>query len=501
MVLFSDGQSVSTINRSSRRFVHRVINIHRFPEITRRDKGQNSQYHEETCSVSGKIEVNPREIREQWVILIKDKMEKALKDVTTSSWDKLCIYRVPHYLQENDKKSYFPQTVSLGPYHHGNKHLLPMECHKWRAVNMVLKRTELGIEIYMDAMKELEEMARACYQGPIEMSNYEFTEMLVLDGCFVLELFKGTIDGFQEIGYAPNDPVFATRGLMHSIQRDMVMLENQLPLFVLDRLLELQLGTQYQIGLVAQLAVQFFDPLMPTGEELTKKNKLKSKLKSVCSPSDNGESHCLDVFHRSLFSTPNPKSPTYISSRKQQLIHCVTELREAGIKFRRKETDQLWDIEFKKGYLKIPKLLIHDGTKSLFSNLIAFEQCHIHSSNNITSYILFMDNLINSAEDVSYLHHCGIIEHWLGSDSEVADLFNRLCKEVIFDPKDSYLSQLSGEVNRYYSRKWNSLKATLRHKYFNNPWAYFSFSAAVILLFLTFSQSFYAVYAYYRPSS
>lgn len=75
-----------------------------------------------------------------------------------------------------------------------------MECHKWRAVNMVLKRTEQGIEIYMDAMKELEEMARACYQGPIDMSDYEFTEMLVLDGCFVLELFKGTIDGFPEIG-------------------------------------------------------------------------------------------------------------------------------------------------------------------------------------------------------------------------------------------------------------------------------------------------------------
>lgn len=141
------------------------------------------------------------------------------------------------------------------------------------------------------------------------------------------------------------------------------------------------------------------------------------------------------------------------------------------------------------------------GTKSLFSNLIAFEQCHANSSNDITSYVIFMDNLINSAEDVSYLHHCGIIEHWLGSDFEVADLFNRLCKEVVFDPRDSYLSKLSGEVNRYYSRKWNSLKATLRHKYFNNPWAYFSFSAALVLLILTLVQSFFAVYAYYKPSS
>lgn len=141
------------------------------------------------------------------------------------------------------------------------------------------------------------------------------------------------------------------------------------------------------------------------------------------------------------------------------------------------------------------------GTKSLFSNLIAFEQCHIDSTKDITSYIIFMDNLINSSEDVSYLHYCGIIEHWLGSDAEVADLFNRLCQEVFFDPKDSYLSKLSDEVNYYYSRRWNALKATLKHRYFNNPWAYFSFFAAVILLVLTLVQSFYAVYAYYKPPS
>ena len=62
---------------------------------------------------------------------------------------------------------------------------------------------------------------------------------------------------------------------MHSIQRDMVMLENQLPLFVLNRLLELQLGTRNQTGLVAQLAIRFFDPLMPTDEPLTKSGQSK----------------------------------------------------------------------------------------------------------------------------------------------------------------------------------------------------------------------------------
>ncbi|XP_056858264.1 UPF0481 protein At3g47200-like, partial [Raphanus sativus] len=315
--------------------------------------------------------------------------------------------------------------------------------------------------------------------------------------------------------YDRNDPVFAMRGSMHSIQRDMVMLENQLPLFVLNRLLELQLGPQNQTGLVAQLAIRFFDPLMPTDEPLTKTDQSnigKEKFFNPIADKDKDELHCLDVFRRNLLrpsTKPEPRlsrrrwswKTRVADKRQQQLIHCVTELREAGIKFKARKTDRFWDIRFKNGYLEIPKLLIHDGTKSLFSNLIAFEQCHIDSSNDITSYIIFMDNLIDSPQDVSYLHYCGIIEHWLGSDLEVADLFNRLCQEVAFDPQNSYLSQLSNKVDRNYSRKWNVMKAVLKHKYFNNPWAYFSFFAALVLLVLTLFQSFFSVYPYFKPPS
>lgn len=315
--------------------------------------------------------------------------------------------------------------------------------------------------------------------------------------------------------YDRNDPVFAMRGSMHSIQRDMVMLENQLPLFVLNRLLELQLGPQNQAGLVAQLAIRFFDPLMPTNQPLTKTNTSnlgEDKFFNPIADKDKDELHCLDVFRRSLLrpsTKPEPRlsrrrwswKTRVADKRQQQLIHCVTELREAGIKFKIRKTDRFWDIRFKNGYLEIPKLLIHDGTKSLFSNLIAFEQCHIDSSNDITSYIIFMDNLIDSPQDVSYLHYCGIIEHWLGSDLEVADLFNRLCQEVAFDPQNSYLSQLSNKVDRNYSRKWNVMKAVLKHKYFNNPWAYFSFFAALVLLVLTLFQSFFSAYPYFNPHS
>ncbi|XP_061340758.1 UPF0481 protein At3g47200 isoform X2 [Gastrolobium bilobum] len=455
----------------------------------------------------------------EWVISIKEKLEQARQDDVASSWAKLSIYKIPHYLRETsgDDKAYVPQIVSLGPYHHGKRRLRQMDRHKWRSLNHVLKRTKQDISLFLNSMKEIEERARYFYEGPISLSSNEFVEMLVLDGCFVLELFRGATEGFQKLGYSRNDPIFEMRGSMHSIQRDMIMLENQLPLFVLDMLLGIQLGNPEQKGLVANLALRFFDPLMPTDEPLTKsdRNKLESSLRSIATfdpLSDQGGLHCLDVFRTSLLRKGPQPSPRIwnkhrsrargvADKRRQQLIHCVTELREAGIKFKKRKTDRFWDIKFKDGILRIPRLLIHDGTKSLFLNLIAFEQCHLDCSNDITSYVIFMDNLINSPSDVGYLHYRGIIEHWLGSDAEVADLFNRLCQEVVFDINNSYLSPLSEAVNRYYNHRWNTWCASLRHNYFSNPWAIISLVAAVVLLLLTFAQTYYSIYGYYRPAS
>ncbi|KAF7809856.1 UPF0481 protein [Senna tora] len=443
------------------------------------DDGQTLQEQEEEASKSPDSE---------WVISIKEKLDQARQDDAASSWSKLSIYRIPHYLRENggDDKAFVPQIVSLGPYHHGKRRLRQMDRHKWRSLHHVLKRTNHDIKLYIDSMKEMEERARSCYEGSIGLSSNEFVEMLVLDGCFVLELFRGATEGFKELGYSRNDPVFAMRGSMHSIQRDMIMLENQIPLF--------------------------FDPLMPTDEPLTKSDRNKLESSSFDPLSDQSGLHCLDVFRRSLLrSRPEPEAPRIwikrrshthrvADKRRQQLIHCVTELKEAGIKFKKRKTDRFWDIKFKNGILRMPRLLIHDGTKSLFLNLIAFEQSHLDCSNEITSYVIFMDNLINSPADVGYLHYCGIIEHWLGSDGEVADLFNRLCEEVVFDINDSYLSPLSEGVNRYYEHRWNAWRASLKHNYFSNPWAIISLVAAVVLLLLTFAQTYYTIYGYYRPA-
>ncbi|KAB1214775.1 hypothetical protein CJ030_MR5G017518 [Morella rubra] len=400
-----------------------------------------------------------------------------------------------------------------------------MDHHKWRALSHALNRDKKHkFEDYLSAVKDIEAEAQHCYEEPLpKLKKNEFAKIMLLDGCFVIELLRGATEGFKELGYLQDDPIFACSGsLIHSVQRDMIKLENQLPLFVLDKLLGLQLDESEQKGGVAKLVTGFFKTLMPTNEPLTNRDGNQSE-----SP-DHGSLHCLDVFRDSLLRTrwnkgrgfwfrvantwaklvePMLQSTMTFAEcfegeqkfERQQLIHCTTELRDAGIDFKERKTACFWDIKFKKGTLEIPRLLIQDGTKSLLLNLIAFEQCHPNRGNKITSYAVFMDNLINSEQDVAYLQSCGIIKNWLGSDAEVAKLFNGLGQEVVFDRSHSYLSGLSKDLNHYYGRTWNTWRASLKHKYFSNPWAFISFLAAVVLLLLTLLQTFYGVYGYYKP--
>ncbi|GAB4859552.1 hypothetical protein Ancab_011020 [Ancistrocladus abbreviatus] len=532
----------------------------------------------------------------KWVISIREKLELAGHDDESITMAKLCIYRVPRSLRDPvDNKAYIPQVVSLGPYHHDDSHLQEMERHKWRALHHTLKRRGQDIKIYLDSVKKLEEKARACYESPIRPSSNQFVQMMVLDGCFILELFRGFDEGFKALGYSPNDCVFS-RGTISSFERDMLMLENQIPLFILDTLYALQLpeqkghvaklalgffkslmstepnkvsdptkwessighlttaclnvfrsrpldkgsrrgshanqeedrrqqlihcatdhmnagvkfrkGKPQQKGHVALLTLRCFESLMSTEpftvSDPTKPESSISHLTTASDPSsDHPHLHCLDVFRCSLLNEGSTRRSfaNQEADRRQQLIHCAMDLKNAGIKFKKRDIDRFWDIKFDNGVLEIPQLLIHDDTKSLLFNLIAFEQCHVECTNMITCYVIFMDNLINTAEDVAHLRRHGIIEHMLGSDTEVADLINRSCHEVVFDLDDSYLSELTGQVNTYYKQRWNTWKATLWHKYFNNPWTIMSLTAAVFLLVLTFTQTFFAVYSYYRPSS
>ncbi|XP_010259276.1 PREDICTED: UPF0481 protein At3g47200-like [Nelumbo nucifera] len=443
---------------------------------------------------------NSQNTAQDWIITIKERLDQVPASASEGGQSSLhrSIFRVPRNLREMDQKAYVPQIVSIGPYHHGKARLQEMEKQKWRLLRHVLERTSHPVELYLEAMVGLEEKARQCYSKPIDnMDSREFVEMMLLDACFILELLNASVKGIIHCGYSWGDPVFTSRGVVPCIQRDLLMLENQLPLFVLDRLFALTCDPNETTESVSQLALEFFDSVIPGCRN--QQHELKNG-------NDPGL-HLLHVVRQCLLPSSSKHSfqriPSSIRQRNkhkpQLMTHCVTMLRDAGVKFRKNESTKFMDIKFKKGILYIPPLVIHDSTKSIFLNLMAFEQCYPHCSNHVTSYVNFMDGLVNSPQDVGYLRYRGIIDHGLGNEEEVADLLNRLCREVAFDINDCYLSGVSFDLNRYFEHKWHAWRASLKHDYFNSPWAIISLLAAIFLIGLTLTQTVYGILAYYAP--
>ena len=203
----------------------------------------------------------------------------------------------------------------------------------------------------------------------------------------------------------------------------------------------------------------------------------------------------LDVCRKSLIQKEEEHKTFAIDD---VIIRSATELNEAGIRFRESETSSLKDISFISGVLKLPVIVVDDATESTFLNIISFERFHAGAGNQITSYIAFMDNLIDTERDVALLNKCKIILNAIGSDKAVAKLFNSLSKDITFD-SDNSLKLVRKKVNDHCKRPLNRWRATLIQTYFRNPWAILSLFAAILLFALTIAQTIYTIYPYYHP--
>ncbi|RWR71925.1 UPF0481 protein [Cinnamomum micranthum f. kanehirae] len=479
-------------------------------------------------------------------------------DLTNSMKDELAsnpykpsgatILRVPDEMRNDDPGAYIPKVVSIGPFHRSRQNVKHMEVLKWHYLRKFLDRKpENDLQMYVQEMKQIEERARSCYElGNIEMKSEDFVKMMVLDGCFIIQLLLQLEDGFL----TPEDPIYCDRWTLPRVAHDMLLLENQLPFCVLERLWELTRdGPCYALS-IRRSVLNFFRNLLPEEPDLQPPgievyhilHLLHSSLRATPDSSEDGSR--MQSFPHDRRSSPMSECNPRITARHTQhplgilpqhaeipphdrplprrevhkvpqdrrlpmsehkppappkTIPTVTELQEAGVKFKRKKAKSILDIDFKHGLMEIPRLTISDTTNSLFRNFIALEQCLPWSSAHFTSYCIFMDSLINTPRDVQLLYQSDIIEHVLGSDEEVAILFNKLCKGITWDFKNSYLANKFEEVIEYSQRKWPKWRAKLVRDYFSNPWAILSLAAAIYVIILTSGQTFFAVLAYFCP--
>ncbi|CAL0310507.1 unnamed protein product [Lupinus luteus] len=399
-----------------------------------------------------------------------------------------CIFRVPQGLFDANGKAYQPHIVSIGPYHHGHNRLNMIEEHKWRYLRSLLSRTKtfgLSLEDLLKAMASLESEARECYSETITLDTRDFIEMMVLDGCFIIELFRKVS---KLVPFEEDDPLVTMAWILPFFYRDFLKLENQIPFFVLERLFELsKLPEEKLTPTLSSIAMEFFNNSLFRPEEvLAQQSSFVGK-------------HLLDLVRTSFIPSDLQTEPNRVIT-PTHVIHCVSKLQRAGIKIApsNNNNDTFLHVKFKHGIIQMPTITMDDFMSSFLLNCVAFEQCYSGCySKHFTTYVTLLDCLINTYRDVEYLCERNIIENHFGTEGEVANFINNAGRDVAVDLEFCYLSKLFNEVHEYYGNSWHVQWASFKYTYFDTPWSFISALAAFVLLVLTVCQTYFAAYQYF----
>ncbi|BFG25206.1 hypothetical protein CerSpe_114800 [Prunus speciosa] len=409
----------------------------------------------------------------------------------SSSLARNCIFRVPHIFRRGNENVFVPNLVSIGPYHHGHEDLKAMEEIKQWYLHCLLERRgnqEASLKSFVKGIRSMEKYFRDCYGEKVNLSSDDFVEIMVVDGCFIIELFrKYRTDTTPGKGFRErDDPVFNMSWMITALLYDLLLLENQIPWRVLDCLFKLtRENDETDEPSLSELTLNYFEYYTLLGRDPKKIEETGSK-------------HLLDFIRKCLLGGTKEDSTNIHPNSDWAPIPCVTELLQAGVKFRRTE-DSMLNITFENGVMKIPPIVVNENGESLFRNLIVYEQCEASVYEcKITSYAVVLDNLINTSSDVDILMQKGILFTHL-SKEDIASFFNKLYNNTI--PGQFSYKELTDKVNEHYHRRFNRWKTILARDYFNNPWSTLAFAGALLGLGLTFIQTLYAILAYKAPKS
>ncbi|XP_004138865.1 UPF0481 protein At3g47200 [Cucumis sativus] len=467
-------------------------------------------------------------------------IQQILNQMHPASMD-CSIYRVPQQLCDMNPKAYIPQFISIGPFHHSKCQNNSKGTQKYKHYGLFnflrrINNTEIKeeedvmtksrsfqpktLKVLVEKVHDWVEKTRYCFSEPIDyMDDHNFVIMMLMDACFIVEFFIQMYD--DQFDQDDQFPLISDKVNILSlfpeitdfIMFDLIKLENQVPFFLLQHVFDMiprhNLHVSFidltycalRIGFIFNYKIYSFDY-----------DFVKKDLKHL-------------VHFLSLYFIPPPTTNDMIQNKKKnnysflsffsRLLCCelcqnpdkensdqeflsppsITELNESGVTVKKaKNVESLMNITFTNGVLEIPPLNICDEFELLFRNLVAFEQFQAGNGKMYaTQYIIFMDNLINTKKDVRLLVNSGVIINNIGgSYKEVSKLFNKLGKFISGSPTSSEFNDISKDLHKHCNRRWNKAKASLKHNYFNTPWAIVSFIAASCLILLTLLQTIFS---------
>ncbi|ONH95004.1 hypothetical protein PRUPE_7G045900 [Prunus persica] len=375
------------------------------------------------------------------------------------------IQRVPVMFREDHKyqRYYEPRVTAIGPFHH-DKFQWCQQGEKLKlqlAVNFVRDSKQNEADLLKKVDVNIKEL-RECYaQEPTgRYVDDDLALMLFVDGCSTLEFIYKYDD--LECFEIKSDQVALA-------EQDIFLLENQLP-YQLLKLLMSSSSIHEDLEDSIERFVLMHSTFAPYQPQRVAGAARREDVRISTEPEP---THLLELLRTRILGYPPKKSEPSVNIRPQS-FHNVQELQAAGIQFRPvRGPSVLGDIYFKSflwlGFLYLPKIKVDDSMAHKFMNLIAYEMCpDFQNDFGVTSYIGFLDSLINYADDVKHLRKNHILRNLLGSDEEVARLFNEIGTDLV--PNNAIYRNVKRMIEDHYQTRWKKWMAQFFYDHFSKPW-------------------------------
>ncbi|XP_071728386.1 UPF0481 protein At3g47200-like [Rutidosis leptorrhynchoides] len=389
----------------------------------------------------------------------------------------ICV--VPSSLRDVSPRSFTPLVVSIGPLHKDEEKTKGFEVVKERYLHDLLQRAisppEQVLYRCVEKVKASINEIRASYAVIIPFSDTELANMMVIDACFILEFCLK--DHEEEYVYKKlNEPL--PRTLRNVIGNDLILMENQIPFFVLQDMYDCTRGF-----LTPPVTILLNFILYEYVIHLRYNLHNNKKFPYAGADNESAHDHILSYLHRCykpVNTTPSkPTAGTETTTRGKELAMRIKSSLSACFSwFRGKPT------------LLVPTLHISDSTEQILRNLIAYEYSFPKVHNYFTSYATALHSIVEDEEDVATLVELNVLVNHLALHKEAANMLQAIRKLCMIDfSSHQDLMQLTN----YYNSSWLRNVRRLRSTYFSSPWSAIALVAGIILFSLTIVQTVFTI--------
>ncbi|KMZ57173.1 hypothetical protein ZOSMA_89G01260 [Zostera marina] len=299
-----------------------------------------------------------------WVVYL----QKMLDDVTfEDDGVQVTISSVPRSLLESKPEAFVPQLIAIGPYHHWRPELYDMEKYKLSAVKRIQRKArQLKFKDLIDSILIHECRIRENYHKNLDFHRDTLGGLMAIDTCFLLEFLEVYSNDKNESARNKSLDRISSR-MTHLVDntgqksghniilRDVMMLENQIPLFLLLKIL----NWQYETGNNEQRLIKIL------GGFVKELSPLKTTDNTPDEPRMIKHAHLLALLYHSLLpcgiETSDSIDERTVSEIKEQEVPVESPIsnKDDGLKFKGKT---IYVTEF---FHRVWKILLATGLRAL----------------------------------------------------------------------------------------------------------------------------------------